>query len=133
LDDNTQLTADIVIAFVSHNTIAASDVPALIRSTYDALGGLHVPAALPEPELVPAVSIRASVKPDRVTCLECGWQGKMLKRHIRHQHCLDEATYRARWKLSADHPLVAPDYANVRRNLAKSIGLGRLPKKGRGR
>ncbi len=119
--------ADIVSAHVSNNAIAAADLPGLIQAVYASLAAL---GRAPEPaqeELKPAVSVRASVKPDAVTCLECGDKMKMLKRHLGTEHGLTPAEYRARWSLPADYPMVAPDYAAKRKELAVRIGLGRRP------
>lgn len=121
----TTMTTDIAIAFVSNNVIPANDVPGLIASIHGALTGLDVPK-LPEPvRAEPAVSIRASVKPEAITCLECGTKHKMLKRHINTAHGLDEHAYRAKWGLPSSYPMVAPDYSEKRRGLALEIGLGR--------
>lgn len=124
-EDTTTRTVDIVTAFVSNNAVAVHDLPRLIRTVHEAVTDLTKPAKAPEPELVPAVPIRASVKPDHVTCLECGYKGKMLKRHIGTAHGLTDTAYRERWSLAADHALVAPNYAARRRDLALSFGLGR--------
>ncbi|HMP55394.1 MAG TPA: MucR family transcriptional regulator, partial [Novosphingobium sp.] len=98
------LTADIVSAHVSNNTIAAEDVGGLISSVFKALSSLgeRAPAPVAEP-LKPAVSIRASVKPDRITCLDCGAEMKMLKRHLMTHHGMTPEDYRARWNLAADY------------------------------
>lgn len=127
------LTADITTAFLGNQAIDASEVPALIRDTYDALNDLTAATPVIEPLREPAVSIKASVKPEQVTCLECGFKGKMLKRHLMSAHNLSAEEYRSRWGLPANHPLTAPNYAEVRRELAVKIGLGRKPgvKKGR--
>jgi predicted transcriptional regulator len=127
--DETILTrvADIVSAHVSNNSVPSSDLPVLIKAVHDALACL---GQVPEPgeeKLVPAVSIRSSVKPDTVTCLECGARMKMLKRHLGTDHNLTPDSYRARWNLPADYPMVAPEYADRRRALAVKIGLGRKP------
>lgn len=119
------LTSDIVSAHLSNNNVAVNDVPVLIQSVYQALATVGEPAPVVEEKREPAVSARASVKPDAVTCMECGFKGKMLKRHLSTDHGLTPQEYRARWNLSADHALVAPDYAARRAELAKSIGLGR--------
>jgi len=122
------LTSDIVAAHVSNNSVAVDEVAALITKVYGALAGLG--QAAPEPEaapLKPAVSIRSSVKPDKITCLDCGMELKMLKRHLMTHHEMTPDVYRARWSLPADYPLVAPNYAETRRDLAKKIGLGRKP------
>jgi len=122
------LTSDIVAAHVSNNSVAVTDVPMLISNVYGALAGLGAPAAVEEatpPE--PAVSIRASVKPDYIICLEDGKKLKMLKRHLMTHYNMTPEDYRKRWNLPADYPMVAPNYAEKRRELAKSIGLGRKP------
>jgi predicted transcriptional regulator len=123
----TGLTAEIACAYLAHNKIDPDQVPGLIASTYAALSGLGTPKevapALPEP----AVSIRASIKPDYIVCLEDGKKLKMLKRHLMNAYSMTPEQYRARWGLPADYPMVAPNYAEKRRELAKAIGLGRKP------
>lgn len=119
------LTSDIVSAHVSNNSVAVNDLPSLIQSVYQALAKAGEPAPVVEEKREPAVSVRASVKPDAVTCLECGFKAKMLKRHLMTDHGLTPQEYRTRWNLSSDHPMVAPNYAAQRAELAKSIGLGR--------
>ena len=126
------LTSDIVAAHVSNNSVAVDELPALIKNVYGALSGLGA-AAQEEARPEPAVSIRASVKPDHLVCLEDGKKMKMLKRHLMTDHGLTPAEYRARWGLPADYPMVAPDYAETRSALAKQIGLGRMPGQKRGR
>lgn len=128
------LTSDIVAAHVSNNAVGIDELPALISNVYGALSSLG--QAAPEPEaapLKPAVSLRASVKPDKITCLDCGMELKMLKRHLMTHHSMTPEDYRTRWNLAADYPLVAPNYAETRRDLAKKIGLGRKPGAKRGR
>lgn len=127
------LTSDIVAAHVSNNNVAVDEVPALISTVYGALAGLGgaAPAAAAAPE--PAVSVRSSVKKDHVVCLDCGKKMKMLKRHLSTEHELTPDEYRARWGLGADYPMVAPEYAATRRDLAVKIGLGRKPGQKRGR
>lgn len=127
------LTSDIVAAHVSNNDVGVADVPALITSVYSALSGLGGTPAVEEPRPEPAVSIRSSVKKDHVVCLDCGKRMKMLKRHLSTEHDMTPEEYKARWDLPADYPLVAPNYAETRRTLAKKIGLGRKPGTGRGR
>ena len=127
------LTADIVAAHVSNNNVTVDDVPALITSVHNALSGLGEPEQPEEDPLEPAVSVRASVKKDAITCLDCGKRMKMLKRHLSTEHDMTPDEYRARWDLPADYPMVAPNYAETRRDLAKQIGLGRQPNANRGR
>lgn len=120
--------ADIVSAHVSNNSVSAADLPGLIQSVYASLAALGQAPEPIEEKLTPAVSVRASVKPDAVTCLDCGEKMKMLKRHLGTEHGMTPADYRARWNLPADYPMVAPDYAAKRKELAVRIGLGRKPK-----
>ncbi|MDE2621081.1 MAG: MucR family transcriptional regulator [Sphingomonadales bacterium] len=129
------LTSDIVAAHVSNNSVSVGDLPALISNVYNALAGLGQAAPVVETPPEPAVSIRASVKPDHIVCLEDGKKLKMLKRHLMTHYNMTPEQYRARWNLPADYPMVAPDYAEKRRELAKKIGLGRKPgaKPARGR
>ncbi|MFN6933959.1 MAG: MucR family transcriptional regulator [Tsuneonella sp.] len=127
------LTSDIVAAHVSNNNVAVEDVPLLITTVYHALAGLGEPAPVVEEKPEPAVSIRSSVKKDHLVCLEDGKKMKMLKRHLMTEHGMTPDEYRARWGLGSDYPMVAPDYADTRRDLAKKIGLGRNPTQKRGR
>ncbi len=124
------LTADIVAAHVSNNSVAVSDIPALIANVHTALTGLGGPvAAEPAPRPEPAVSVRASIKPDYIVCLEDGKKLKMLKRHLMTHYNLTPEQYRTKWGLPVDYPMVAPNYAEQRRTLAVKIGLGRKPGK----
>jgi predicted transcriptional regulator len=118
------LTADIVAAHVSNNSVGVSDLPNLIENVHQALTGISASKSAPQEKQEPKVSIRSSVKPDSVTCLECGKKQKMLKRHLTTSHELTPGEYRQKWGLSTDYPMVAPNYAEQRRQLAKSIGLG---------
>ena len=118
------LTSDIVAAHVSNNSVAVSDLPLLIQNVYGALAGLQQEAAPAQPKPEPAVSIRSSVKPDYIVCLEDGKKLKMLKRHLMTHYQMTPDDYRAKWGLPADYPMVAPNYAEQRRSLAKKIGLG---------
>ncbi|MGF7168391.1 putative transcriptional regulator [Sphingobium xanthum] len=118
------LTSDIVAAHVSNNSVAVSDLPLLIQNVYGALSGLQKEATPAQPKPEPAVSIRASVKPDYIVCLEDGKKLKMLKRHLMTHYQMTPDDYRAKWGLPADYPMVAPNYAEQRRTLAKKIGLG---------
>lgn len=127
------LTSDIVAAHVSNNSVAVGDLPQLISNVYSALAGLSVDEPVEEPKPEPAVSIRNSVKNDYIVCLEDGKKLKMLKRHLATRYNMTPDQYRARWNLPADYPMVAPAYAEKRRDLAKKIGLGRKPGAKRGR
>ena len=123
------LTADIVAAHVSNNSVAVSDLPTLIANVHSALAGLGGGSPVPEVRAEPAVSIRASVKPDYIVCLDDGKKLKMLKRHLMTHYSMTPDEYRAKWGLPADYPMVAPNYAEQRRKLAVKIGLGRKPGK----
>jgi predicted transcriptional regulator len=127
------LTTDIVVSYVANNSVAANEVSALIQSVHGTLAGLGSGATAADVRPDPAVSIRSSVKKDHIVCLEDGKKMKMLKRHLMTDHGLTPDEYRARWGLSGDYPMVAPDYAEKRRDLAKKIGLGRKPGQKRGR
>jgi predicted transcriptional regulator len=123
----------IVSAYAKRNTLTADQLSALIATVHGALVGIES-GGLPEPAtelLVPAVSVRRSVQPDAITCLDCGYSGKMIRRHLT-KHQLTPETYRERWGLKHDYPLIAPNYSARRSEMAKSIGLGqrgRSPKK----
>jgi predicted transcriptional regulator len=118
------LTADIVAAHVSNNSVAVSDLPVLIANVHGALTGLGGPAPVETIKQEPAVSVRSSIKPDFIVCLEDGKKLKMLKRHLMTHYQMTPEQYRAKWNLPADYPMVAPNYAEQRRTLAKKIGLG---------
>ena len=124
------LTADIVSAHVSNNSVAVSDLPLLIQNVHNALDGLSRTKEEPQPKQEPAVSIRSSVKPDYVVCLEDGKKLKMLKRHLMTHYNMTPDEYRKKWGLSPDYPMVAPNYAEQRRTLAKKIGLGTKRRRG---
>lgn len=120
------LTADIVVAHVSNNKLAQSDLPLLIDAVHGALAGIADTAAeQPEPAKEPAVPVRSSIKPDYLVCLEDGKKLTMLKRHLMVHFGLTPDDYRKKWKLPKDYPMVAPNYAERRRELAVKIGLGR--------
>ena len=121
-----RLAAEIVAAYVGANTIAAGQLPELIRSVVTTLSGLEggVEEAVVEPPK-PPVSIRRSVTPDYLICLEDGKKLKMLKRHLRTTYNMSPKDYREKWGLPADYPMVAPNYAARRSEFAKKIGLGR--------
>ena len=127
------LTSDIVAAHVSNNSVSVDDVSTLISNVFGALAGLGRAVVVEEKLPEPAVSIRSSVKTDYIVCLEDGKKLKMLKRHLMTHYNLTPDQYRARWSLPADYPMVAPAYAEKRRELAKKIGLGRKPGVKRGR
>ncbi|MEP9403381.1 MucR family transcriptional regulator [Sphingomonas sp. VNH70] len=118
------LTADIVAAHVSNNNVEVSDIPVLIRSVHDALHALGGQDEEKPSRADPAVPVRNSIKPDYIVCLEDGRKLKMLKRHLMTHYNLTPEQYRAKWNLPADYPMVAPNYAEQRRTLAKKIGLG---------
>jgi len=120
-----ELAADIVSAYVSNNSVAASDLPGLINEVHGALqritsGVQEVPAEAPKP----AVPVKKSVTADYIICLEDGKKFKSLKRHLRTQYNISPEEYREKWALPADYPMVAPNYAQARSNLAKQMGLG---------
>ena len=117
------LTADIVAAHVSNNSVAVNDLPQLINNIHGALAGLSGRAA-PEVKQEPKVPIRSSIKPDYIVCLEDGKRLKMLKRHLMTHYQMTPDQYRQKWGLNSDYPMVAPNYAEQRRTLAKAIGLG---------
>jgi predicted transcriptional regulator len=122
----TEMVAEIVSAYVSANTVSAGELPGLIRTVHAAL--LEVadsrPSQARETTREPAVSVRKSVTPDYVICLEDGKKFKSLKRHLRTRYNLTPDEYRAKWGLPHDYPMVAPNYAKERSNLAKRMGLG---------
>jgi len=124
------LTADIVAAHVSNNSVAVGDVATLISNVHNALNGLSTPVETPVEKQEPAVSIRSSVKPDYIVCLEDGHKLKMLKRYLMTNYQMTPDEYRAKWGLPADYPMVAPNYAQQRKELAVKIGLGRKPGQG---
>ena len=123
--DLIELTADVVSAYVSNNTVPASELPALIADVYRALGNTQTGMNESEPEPPkPAVNPKRSVFPDYIVCLEDGKKFKSLKRHLRTHYDLSPEEYREKWGLSADYPMVAPNYAAARSALAKKMGLG---------
>jgi predicted transcriptional regulator len=118
------LTADIVAAHVSNNSVAVNDLPFLIANVHGAIASLSGASPAPEVRQEPKVSIRSSIKPDYIVCLEDGKRLKMLKRHLMTQYQMTPDQYRQKWGLNSDYPMVAPNYAEQRRMLAKAIGLG---------
>jgi len=123
--DLIDLAAEIVSAYVSNNSVPSSDLPNLIAEVHRALSSTHAGTSEPEPEpLKPAVNPKRSVFPDYIVCLEDGKKFKSLKRHLRTHYDLSPEEYREKWGLPADYPMVAPNYAQARSNLAKQMGLG---------
>lgn len=124
------LAAGIVSAYVANNSVPQIDLPALIMSTHAALTGLgQPPAPVQEERAAPAVSIKKSITPDAIICLEDGKAFKSLKRHLRTAFDLTPEQYRQKWGLPADYPMVAPAYAEARSQLAKKMGLGQQRRK----
>ena len=123
------LTADIVAAHVSNNSVAVNDLPQLISNVHGALSTLTGASAAPEIRQEPKVPVRLSIKPDYIVCLEDGKRLKMLKRHLMTHYQMTPDQYRQKWGLNSDYPMVAPNYAEQRRALAKSIGLGTTRRK----
>ncbi|MEL6197538.1 MAG: MucR family transcriptional regulator [Pseudomonadota bacterium] len=119
------LTSEIVAAHVSHNPVPSPELPGLIESVFDTLSQLGAPAPEPEIELKPAVPVKKSITDDHIICLEDGKKLKMLKRHLKTAYDMTPEEYKAKWGLPADYPMVAPNYAAKRQELAKKIGLGR--------
>ena len=121
-----ELTSDIVSAYVGNHVVPASDLAGLIAEVFNALSNTSSPApvaaAVEKPK--PAVSVRRSVQDDQITCLECGGSFKSLKRHLRTKYGMSPEDYRAKWGLPKDYPMVAPNYAKARSDLAKQMGLG---------
>ena len=127
-----ELAADIVSAYVSNNSVPSGDLPSLISDVHGALlrvagGQVEAPAEAPKP----AVAVKKSVTPDYIVCLEDGKKFKSLKRHLRTQYSMTPEQYREKWGLPADYPMVAPNYAKARSELAKEMGLGQQRRKGR--
>jgi predicted transcriptional regulator len=120
------LVAHIVQSYVAKNTVAVDELASLIATVHRALSslGMMTPPTMAE-AWTPAVPIRRSVQQDHVVCLECGFRAQILRRHLRVQHGFEVAAYRARWKLSPDHPVTAPSYSERRSAMAKQFGLGR--------
>lgn len=127
--DYLELTANIVSAYVAANKVAPGELVSMIASVDGALRGLGKSAQQQPVELVPAVSVKKSITPDFIICLEDGRKFKSLKRHLRTAYGLSPEEYRAKWNLSADYPMVAPNYAQARAELARSIGLGKKQKR----
>jgi predicted transcriptional regulator len=128
--NHIELATEIVSAYVSNNSVSASDLPALISDVYGALSRLNggvseIPTEAPKP----AVTVKKSVTPDYIVCLEDGKKFKSLKRHLRTQYNMTPEEYREKWGLPVDYPMVAPNYAEARSQLAKKMGLGQQRRK----
>lgn len=120
-----EMTVEIVSAYVSNNTVPAAEIPSLINQVYVALSRVSGNAAdAPLEPLKPAVSLKKSITPEYIVCLEDGKKFKSLKRHLRTQYNMTPEQYREKWGLGADYPMVAPNYAAARSQLAKQMGLG---------
>jgi predicted transcriptional regulator len=123
--DIIEMTAEIVASYVENNTVSAADLPGLIQSVHRAItsisGGVETVEVAPKE---PAVPVRRSITPDHLVCLEDGRKFKSLKRHLRTKYNMSPEDYRAKWGLAKDYPMVAPNYAKARSDLAKQMGLG---------
>jgi predicted transcriptional regulator len=119
------LTSSIVAAHVSNNSVPSTELPSLIRDVYQTLSTVEAGEGKADEKPTPAVSIKKSVTPDAIVCLECGKTGKVLKRHIKSAHNETPEEYREKWGLPSDYPMVAPNYSKLRSKRAKQIGLGR--------
>ena len=137
MDDTEQagdllaLTTEIVAAHVSNNTVAVGDLAQLINQVYQSLANIGSVPAAPVTRPQPAVSVKKSIQPDYLVCLEDGKKLKMLKRHLKTAYNMSPEAYRERWSLPPDYPMVAPNYARQRSRLAKEIGLGTRARRGR--
>ncbi|MFP5515032.1 MAG: MucR family transcriptional regulator [Alphaproteobacteria bacterium] len=123
----TEITAKVVAAFVGNNRVSASEVPTIINAVFKGFRDVGKPLESSEQPQIPAISIRKSVTPDYIVCLEDGKKLKMLKRHLRTVYAMSPEAYRAKWNLSPDYPMVAPNYASARSEMALKLGLGRKP------
>jgi predicted transcriptional regulator len=129
--DLLALTTEIVAAHVSNNTVAVGDLAQLINQVYQSLSNIgNAPATAPTARPQPAVSVKKSIQPDFLVCLEDGKKLKMLKRHLKTAYNMSPEAYRERWSLPPDYPMVAPNYARQRSRLAKEIGLGTRARRG---
>ena len=128
-EDLLRMTSEVAAAYVSNNSLAAAQLPEVIRTIHASLASLQSGAGAAEP-LTPAVPIKKSVHDDYIVCLEDGKKLKMLKRHLKTAYNMSPETYRERWGLPPDYPMVAPNYARQRSRLAKEIGLGTRARRG---
>ena len=125
------LVTDIVAAHLSNNNVPSNELPQLIREVYQALAAASGGGPAPQARPAPAVSIKKSITPEYIICLEDGKKFKSLKRHLRTQYGLSPEQYREKWSLASDYPMVAPNYAAARSRLAKQMGLGQARTKRR--
>ncbi len=125
------LTSDIVSAHLSNNQVSADELPSIIQKVYKTLANVNADTNPLSERPQPAVPIKKSVMPDHIVCLEDGKKLKMLKRHLKTAYGMSPEDYRERWGLPADYPMVAPEYAKQRSQLAKEIGLGRTGRGGK--
>ena len=130
-NDLLALTTEIVAAHVSNNTVALGDLPQLINQVYSSLANIGTAPVAPVARPQPAVTVKKSVQPDYIVCLEDGKKLKMLKRHLKTAYNMSPESYRERWGLPQDYPMVAPNYARQRSRLAKEIGLGTRARRAR--
>jgi predicted transcriptional regulator len=121
---NLESATQIVAAYVRRNQVGSEVLPSLISTVHRALAQLSPQPTEAAAERIPAVSVRRSIQRDRVICLDCGWGGQMLKRHLTTAHGLSVDAYRERWNLARDHAVIAPTYSERRSGLAKQLGLG---------
>jgi predicted transcriptional regulator len=129
-DNLVELAADVVAAYVSNNTVTMTELPSLIAQVHKALVATATGSVeKPVEAQIPAVSIKKSIHPDYIVCLEDGKKFKSLKRHLRTKYDLSPEDYRAKWGLPADYPMVAPNYAAARSQLARDMGLGQQRRK----
>ncbi len=126
-----RMTADVVSAYVAHNTLSTGDLPGVISAVHASLANLDGDRGANKEPLKPAVPIRKSVTPDYIVCLEDGKKLKMLKRHLRTSYDMTPDEYRSKWQLGPDYPMVAPNYAKRRSEFAKKIGLGQKSRRRR--
>jgi predicted transcriptional regulator len=124
--ENQRRTSQIVVAYVRKNLVSTDQIAGLISSVHSTLSGLGN-KVVEDPPRVPAVTVRRSVRPDYIICIDCGHKGKMLKRHLQSKHGLSADQYKRRWNLPSDYPMTAPNYSERRSQFAKKIGLGRKP------
>ncbi|HZT89609.1 MAG TPA: MucR family transcriptional regulator [Stellaceae bacterium] len=128
---HSRLVTKIVASYVSHHNVGPEQIPELISSVHRTFERLGKPVEA-EGAPTPAVPVRRSVQRDVVVCLDCGWKGKMLRRHLSTRHGYSAEQYLKRWGLATDHPLTAPNYSEQRSTLAKELGLGRGRRQGEG-